>query len=214
MKKTFLLMLGLLAMMQGLAQNEVGSWTFIPKAGMNWVNRTESEIYVDANESAKVSYSMRRRLTIGVETEYQVTSFLGLSGGVLYSQKGIKYDDMAGLWKSRKLSLDYIDIPLMVHGYIAPHLGVQAGVQPSFLIHKKMVGEDFYVEGNTAGYRKVEDNDLAIYRTFDIGIPVGVSYDLDRVRVEFRYCFGLYDTTKYSLKERNNVAQFTIGYRL
>lgn len=201
-----------LAAVQGMAQSEKGSWTVTPKVGMNWATRAGDDIYYGPDMNQKVGHSAKRGLAVGVEAEYQLTGGVGLSGGVVYSQQGMLYDDIDQYWHDQKLQMDYLNIPLMVHAYVAPNLAFAVGVQPGFLVHKKLSGEEYFSEGNRSGYQSFETSDL-YYRSFDFGIPVGVSYDLGYLRLEFRYSFGLYDTTKVGMHEHNNVAQLTVGYR-
>ena len=192
MKKIVMtVVLGLLTAMQSAAQSEVGTVTLMPKIGGCWATMTSSDIYYGENLDGKASAKGKLGLVGGVEAEYQLLSGLGLSMGAVYARQGMAYEDVPGVLKDYKVSLDYLNLPVLAHLYVAPQLALQLGVQPGFLLR-----ED---KGN--------------YRTFDFGIPVGLSYDFDRLRLECRYCFGLYDTTKHDLNERNRSLQLTVGYR-
>ncbi len=212
MKKIVIMLMALLTTAQGFSQSEAGRWTITPKAGVNWSNRTEGDIYYGTGLDEKVKHSSRRGFAIGAEAEYFVHQNAGISAGLIYSQQGCDYDDAPQVWKDTKLKLDYLNIPVMVHCYPVEHFGLQVGMQPGFLVRKKLSGEEYYSEENRSGYRSFETN-VTFMRNFDLSIPVGVSFDLDYLRLEFRYCFGIYDTTKIDQKEHNNTAQLTIGYR-
>jgi hypothetical protein len=208
MKKTVLIwMLGLLTTVQVAAQREGTWWTVIPKVGLNLANMSMSDIYIGTSDD-KMSGSTKLGLALGIEAEYH-NGWVGLSAGLLYSQQGTRYDDAPQTWKDQKLSLQYLNIPVLFHGYATPQLGLEVGLQPGFMIGKKLSGEAYGIDG---AYHSFSETDL-YYRSFDIGIPVGVTYDLGPVRLGFRYTFGVYDTTKVKMKERNKVAQLTIGYR-
>ena len=179
----------------------------MPKVGLNMASMSMSDIYINMSDD-KVENGMKAGLAAGVEAEYW-SQRMGVSVGLLYSQQGTRYDDAPQMWKDQKLSLHYLNIPVLFHGYATPQLGLEIGLQPGFMIDKKLSGEEY---GTDNVYNSFSTSDL-FYRSFDIGIPVGVTYDFGPVRLGFRYTFGLYDTTKVELKERNKVAQLTIGYR-
>ena len=193
MRKIVMTLLCLIAVISGRAQeSEKGTWTLTPKVGLNWAKMTNGDIWYENDK--KASTKGKVGIVIGAEAEYRLLSGLGISAGLLYSQQGTCYEDVPNVWEDMKVSLDYLNLPLMAHLYIAPGLSVEAGVQPGYLIHRNSSLEDYH-------------------RKFDFGIPVGIAYDFDRLRLELRYCIGLYDTTKYDLKEHSRTAQLTVGYR-
>lgn len=211
MKKILMTLLCLTATMSGMAQeNETGTWTLTPKVGLNWAKMSDGGIWYESDK--KASAKGKLGLVVGAEAEYRLLSGLAVSAGLLYSQQGTRYDDVPKVWKDMKVSLDYLNLPVMAHVYIAPGLSVEAGIQPGYLIHRSTSVEEYTDEGVTSGWQSSSD-DTSYHRKFDFGIPIGITYDLDRLRLELRYCFGLYDTTKYDLKERSQTAQLTVGYR-
>lgn len=117
MKKIVIMLMALLTTAQGFSQNEAGRWTITPKAGVNWSNRTEGDIYYGTGLDEKVKHSSRRGFAIGAEAEYFVHQNAGISAGLIYSQQGCDYDDAPQVWKDTKLKLDYLNIPVMVHCY-------------------------------------------------------------------------------------------------
>jgi len=207
------MVLGLLAVVQSRAQSEVGTLTLMPKIGGNWATMTASDIYYGVETDEKASAKSKLGFTGGIEAEYQLRSNFSLSAGVMYAHQGMAYEYVPEVWKDFKVSLDYLNIPVMAHLYVAPHLAIQMGVQPGFLLRGRHSGEvyDYRADG-TLGWQSFSGDDN-YHRTFDIGIPFGLSYDIDHFRIECRYCLGLYDTTKYQMKERNRSLQLTLGYR-
>ena len=209
-----IVVLGLLTAMQSPAQSEVGRLTLMPKVGAAWTTMTADGIYYGYEPNEEASAKGKFGFVGGVEAEYQLLSKLSLSAGVLYARQGTAYEDVPKMLKDYKVSLDYLNIPVMAHLYIAPNLAVQLGVQPGFLIHQRQSGEEcvYQTDGTPSGWQSFSEN-TTYHRTFDFGIPIGISYDFDSWRIECRYCLGLYDTTKYELKERNRSLQLTVGYR-
>ena len=215
MKKIVLtVVLGLLTVMQGKAQNEVGTLTLMPKIGGCWSTMSASDIYYIEDYDGKASAKGRLGFVGGLEAEYQLRRQFSLSAGVMYAHQGMTNEDVPDMLKDYKVTLDYLNIPVMAHLYIAPRLAVQVGVQPGFLLRGRLSGEEplYGEDGTPSGWHSYSGDDT-LHRTFDFGIPIGLSYDFDRLRIECRYCLGLYDTTKYELKERNRSLQLTLGYR-
>ena len=206
--------LGLLTMMQSRAQSEIGTLMLMPKVGAAWTTMAADGIYYGVESNEEASAKGKFGFVGGVEAEYQLLDKLSLSAGVLYARQGTAYEDVPKTWKDYKVSLDYLDIPILAHLYVAPNLAVQLGVQPGFLIHQRQSGEAFLYKNDGAelGWQSFSEN-TTYHRTFDFGIPIGISYDFDSWRIECRYCLGLYDATKYKLKERNRSLQLTVGYR-
>ncbi|MBQ8463892.1 MAG: PorT family protein [Prevotella sp.] len=212
MKKILMMLVGLTVAMTSGAQDETGTWTLTPKIGLNWAKMSDSGIWYGPASDEKASPKGKLGITVGAEAEYRVLSGLGLSAGLLYSQQGTGYEDAPGLWKDMTLNLDYLNLPLMAHLYVAPGLSLSAGLQPGYLVHRKTSVTELVGDGITTGWES-SSSDTSYHRDFDFGIPVGIAYDLDNLRIELRYCLGLYDTTKYDLKERNRTAQLSVGYR-
>ena len=116
----------------------------------------------------------------------------GLEGG--YKTK----DNVAGLsgkdWKP-----SYLNVPVLANVYVVPGLAVKLGVQPGFMVDK-----------DKDGY-KGEVN------TFDLSIPVGLSYEYNNFVLDGRYNWGVTKINKNSVKgaddTRNSVFQITLGYK-
>ena len=143
-----------LSTMTVVAQNKVGEFSLKPMAGINVSDLSSDE---EVNYKAKVGF------TGGVEAEYGVTPWLGVSLGAMYSQQGAKIKaslseigvndegrmvavllDMKG-----KLKADYINMPLLANFYVWKGLAVKTGVQVGFLVNDKM-NVDVAMAGVTA----------------------------------------------------------------
>ena len=99
----------------------------------------------------------------------------------------------------------------MLNLYAIKGLALKAGIQPGYAFYKKISYDEKI--GNSWGcYSTTGTN----YASFDLGIPVGISYDLDKVRIDARYILGLLDLNKLDIggKYSNRVIQVTVGYIL
>ena len=107
-----------------------------------------------------------------------------------------------------EVRLDYINFPILANFYIIPHLAIKAGVQPGFKVRDKYElrnGPLFQRSG------KLSDLGLSV-NTFDISIPMGLSFEGNNVVLEARYNWGLRHIVN-GIYSRNSVFQFTIGYK-
>ena len=126
------------------AQNPVGQFSLKPMAGVN--------ISTFANAAIDM-YHTKAGFTGGVELEYGVNSWLGVSAGLLYSQQGVKIEGSAlaitqdaefiyyiATEMDGKLKCDYLNLPVMANFYIPAikGLAVKAGVQIGFLASDKI----------------------------------------------------------------------------
>ena len=213
--KRNLVILAMLAMpFIGNAQREVGSWTLMPKVGVNIAKLTDPDIYVAENwnyvaENWKMEYTNKIGLVAGAELEYQLHERFSLSGGLLYSNQGTKTKDNPE-FRNTSSTLHYLNIPLTANIYIAPDFAFHVGLQPGFALKKHIDEETKDEHGNWID----TSTDETWFKTFDLSIPIGLSYDIGAIQIDARYNLGLTNATKYdAVKIHNRVIQLTVGYR-
>ena len=132
-----------LSVMAATAQNKVGEFSIKPMAGIN---------VSDISSDEEVNYKAKVGFTGGVEAEYGVTPWLGVSLGAMYSQQGAKIKaslsefgvneegrQVASLLSMKgKLKADYINMPLLAIFYVWKGLSIKTGLQVGFLVNDKM----------------------------------------------------------------------------
>lgn len=191
MKKLFLFAAMAIFAITANAQHEAGSFTITPKAGVNIASLTSSD-----------DWDVRPGLAIGAEAEYFAKDYFSISAGVLYSQQGNKRKEDGVKYTTK---FDYISIPILANTYVTRGLALKVGLQPSFKVNAKakIKGGEDEAEG------KIDDA-----KSFDLSIPVGLSYEFSKVPIviDARYNFGLTHVIKDS-HSKNSVAQITIGYK-
>lgn len=96
---------------------------FIPKIGLNFANITNS----DGN--------MKPGLNVGVAGEFMVTNNFAIEPGVYYSMQGSK-DEVAG--NDVKIKNDYLNIPILLKGYVYEGFNLFAGPQLGFKVSSKV----------------------------------------------------------------------------
>ena len=195
MKKLILTAVVMLASVASYAQHAVGSFTLQPKIGMNIADLTDED-----KSDARIG------LAAGAEFEYQVTDIVCVSFGALYSMQGCTgtIDELDGKDVDVTFKLDYINIPILANVYVAPGFAVKLGLQPAFCINNKVKAKS---GSNSAEGDGPDEN------TFDLSMPIGLSYEFSNFVIEGRYNFGL--TKVYKDEDsKHSVFQFTVGYKL
>lgn len=230
MKKYFVMAVIALCISSSMkGQEQVGTFSFIPKIGVSIANVSGDELfYFDSSmESVKGKYNAR--FVGGVEAEYQMLPTTSVSLGVAYVQQGCRFPDFEmgdldgvseGLSKVRN-KLDYIQCPLTVNQYLAEGLALKAGVQLGFLLNSNFSYSSTpikHLPNGTKEYgdtEKIEADQKSVRRSMDISIPIGLSYEYLNVVLDARYHFGLSRLYKDDSwpKEKNKFFTFTVGYK-
>lgn len=186
MKKILLLAAIALSSLSVKAQTEPGTFTLMPKVGLNMANVTDLE-----------NTKMKAGAVAGVEAEYRASNLMGITAGVLYSMQGVKADK--GDFKEK---LDYINIPILANFHVWKGLSINAGIQPGFLVSAK------------ADYGDKDKDMKDACESFDFSIPVGASYEWNSFVLDLRYNIGV--TKIYKEDEgssKNGVLAITLGYK-
>ena len=207
-RQSILLAAIVLSSMIATAQNKVGEFSIKPMAGINVSN-------ISADDEA--DYNVKVGFTGGVEAEYGVTPWLGVSLGAMYSQQGAKIKaslrefgvneegrQVASLLSMKgKLKADYINMPLLANFYIWKGLAIKTGLQVGFLVND-MMNVDAAIARVTAPDTEdlskpstdnffssfsVEGSDIC--KSVVFGIPIGLSYEYKNITLDARYYFGL-----------------------
>ena len=170
------------------AQRSVGTLSIKPMVGMTLATITGGDA------------DMKVGLAAGAELEYVMAPQFALTGGLIYSMQGCKYS-VGGTTSTT--SLDYINVPILANYYIIPGLAVKAGLQPGFKVRGK-------VKKDSNGTSTESDYDGA--KSFDLSIPLGISYEFSDFVIDARYQLGLTDTSNGG-SSKNSVFMFSVGYK-
>ena len=196
MKKLFLLVAIMMASTCVFAQHEPGSLTLQPRIGVS---------AADFNNTSDTK--ARVGLVVGPEFEYTLSKRFSLAFGVNYSQQGTELKDY-----DVKGKLDYLTIPIVANVYLFKGFALKAGIQPGVNLSSKLE-----VNG------KEGDIDKDFMNTFDVAVPVGLSYEFHNFVLDARYTLGLtkiFDEKKinksgfeFDLGSKNLTFQLTLGYK-
>lgn len=226
MKKIILSIVAMLSLCAGntyAQQPDAGVFSLKPFLGVSLSYMAPRPSYVN---------DLKPGLTAGVEGSYQVNDNLALSLGLSYTNMGVKeknmtlpfeYEGVKAVVQAKDLRQDihYVQVPLLCSYYVADGLALKAGVQVGFSAAARYKFN--LIEGvpGAKAYFESEDTKLDDVNTFDFGIPVGVSYEIDNVCLDLRYYFGLNrvfkdtEATRYyeMSNAKNRGLTFTVGYK-
>jgi len=184
------------------------------KAGLNIASLT-----FDENE---LESSQKTGFTAGIMAEIPLAKNFSVQPEVLYSQQGMKFSysdiDVANSSYKSTITLNYLNIPVMLKYYVLKGLSVQAGPQIGILLKS-----DNKYQDNFLGYDNHENYNLSDYtNAFDTSVNLGLGYQFkDKFYVDLRYNISYSDVFKeansngnYVINSdmRNRVFQITIGY--
>lgn len=205
MKKVLFLLTSILMSLSINAQDAVGTLSLKPMAGMTIANFVGSDTEGTDPKLGAI---------FGGELIYQVSNYCALSAGLLYSMQGCSADGEG----DPKMSIDYLNLPVLANFYVFKGFALKAGLQFGYLTRAK-------VSGSGDGIKAEIDMKDAC-NDFDFSIPIGISYDINNSFViEGRYNIGVTKVPKneYSFMgetyrddetdARNSVFQITLGYK-
>lgn len=201
MKKGLILVLFALVSTVSFAQI---SWS--GKVGMNMSNFTG-----DAETDMRVGFNL------GVGMEYSFTDLWSLQTGLMFSQKGAKFD--AGEGESVKYNPLYLEIPVMAGARFAvtdnqsvlvkagPYFGI--GIAGKVKSEYSEEGESFSEKGDFFG----DGEDQFGGKRFDCGLGIGVAYEINKFFVSLDGQFGFTPVVDYDMEGVSNPKNmnFSIG---
>ena len=201
MKKLLFLASMMMLSMGAFAQFAPGTLSIQPKVGLNIANLSDLD-----------NTDPRLGVVVGAELEYQFTDLLSLSAGALYSMQGCKSDNGISLFgidvnTKTTTKTDYLNIPILLNVYVTKGLAVKLGLQPGMNLSAKSK-----YEGSVAGYGGESEGDIDGVQSFDLSLPIGVSYEISNFVIYGRYNFGLSKVFE-NADPKHSVFQITLGYK-
>ena len=209
MKKSLLLLAVLAMTMSAQAQHEEGEVTIQPRVGISFSNITGDDLF---SEDTK----MKVNLTYGFEAEYYFTDQVSVAAGLLFTNQGYKFDyyDASNSKYTANFDNYYAAVPITFNYYIVEGLAVRAGVQPSFRVKTKLKADGSKMDLDEALDFLFPNQEVTMNK-FDLSIPVGFSYEYNKIVFDARYNFGLIKLFKgLDGTSRNSLITLTLGYKL
>ncbi len=185
-------------------------WSIGPRVGAN-ISTLNGDIANNIDTKWLPGWS------VGGFIMYSDIRHFGISGDVLYSQKGAKYEGrtVTGQQFSLKERINYLEIPILARyfltltGKFRPN--VFLGPSVAFLLNAKQ--KDITTDNKTNP--DVETSEF--FRPADLGIVGGVAFNFEvakgkRVLLDARYTFGIADITLPANTLRNSAVTLNLSY--
>ena len=208
MKKMMMIAAMMVATVAAKAQFEPGTFTLQPKVGVT--------LATISSDDSKFKFGM----AAGIEGQYQLNNWFGLSAAVMYSQQGAKAKNY-----DVKLNTEYINIPVMAKFYVTKGLSLNVGLQPGFMTKAKAKASGNTIIKNASGNILTEMDVKSNCNKVDFSIPMSIAYEFENgLTFEARYTTGLtnvgkdaFDSSSSSwdkaYQNKNEVFMLTVGYK-
>ena len=227
------------AMAQETTESPVGRFSVIPRIGVGITNWSNCSMAYSDEQTEKSKY--QAGFLGGVDFEYRTTNEVGVSLGVHYARQGFKFPSHQTTTKGNDgtvlegyndihVNLDYVQVPLLVKGYVTRNLALMLGVQAGFLCGDGKSKAD-YTKATIEKDENITTSESETLKTtwptkkVDVSIPIGVSYEYMGVILDARYNLGLTNASDISrvkdadgqpyIKEncKNKGFSLSVGYR-
>ena len=158
---------------------------------------TLSEPDFPAGLSSTNLYDAAPSVMAGLFGAYELSRHLGLHAELNYERRGADYNFATSDFTLR---FNYISLPLQLQYTVKELIGIRLGPQLNYALSKSS--------------DELGDFELDNYDDFDIGINLGVSYNIfERWALSARYYHGLRPLTDILILDENDpIADFDTGY--
>lgn len=214
----------------GWAQVETGTFSVIPRVGLNLSTISDESLTTDVG-TMKSKY--KAGAMAGVDLEYRISKPLAASVGAYYSREGCNYKDnvldhpVPGTYNvlSRSyFTIDYLKIPVMARWYVTDKFSVGTGVQAGIGLWNRTHTESQEVKVNNGSYTYSTDIEEANVKGNGLrnvlwSVPVSVAVEYERVILDLRYSIPLSKVYQSDGKhpdgdERLQCWSISVGYRI
>lgn len=199
MKKLLIIATLLVTAVAAKAQHEQGDFLVQPKIGLNIATLSDADKAI-------------ADLHFGMEAEYLFTDKFSMGLGAIMSNQGAKYDNQEdGKFTT---DLDYVQVPILASYYVLPGLALKTGIQPGFKMRAKAKMDDGTVDLDELMRLNslLAGEDIKV-GTFDLSIPVGISYEYKNIVLDARYNWGLVKVINVGDAFYNRFFMLSLGYK-
>lgn len=214
----------------GWAQVETGTFSVIPRVGLNLSTISDESL---TNDVGTMKSKYKAGAMAGVDLEYRISKPLAASVGAYYSREGCNYKDnvldhpVPGTYNvlSRSyFTIDYLKIPVMARWYVTDKFSVGTGVQAGIGLWNRTHTESQEVKINNGSYTYSTDIEEANVKGNGLrnvlwSVPVSVAVEYERVILDLRYSIPLSKVYQSDGKhpdgdERLQCWSISVGYRI
>ncbi len=185
-------------------------WSIGPRIGANISNQMG-----DLPPGADVKWLAG--WNVGGFIMYSDINHFGISADVLYSQKGVRLENVAaGAARARYTSrVNYLEVPILARYFLT----LSGSFRPNFFIGPSVAFTlNAKTKDHTVGTAEQPERDVTdLYRPADLGLVGGIALNFEvakgkRVLFDARYTYGLIDATVGAGSIRNSAVTLNLSY--
>lgn len=167
-------------------------------------------------EGDALSNSFRPGVTAGVFLMYSSLNHFGISGDVLYSQRGASFNQLAGQNFTNKTRINYLEIPIALRYFLT----TGGGFRPNLFFGPSVAFKLNANSSSTVNNNTVTTDISSQVKPLELGILGGVQLNFpgffgerQRFLIDARYTYGLTNiSTLPSSNINNSTITVTLGY--
>ena len=160
----------------GIAQNQNNSRLGI-KGGFNVTN-----LIANNTESSDIKLGING----GVFLRVAISDLFSFQPELIYTMKGGKLEYNNFVNGTAKISMNYLEVPLLAVLNITENINLQGGIYLASLSDVRVKNK-----GDIGSYNFEEELNKDNFKSFDYGLACGIGGDFDRLSVGIRYDYGV-----------------------
>ena len=185
-------------------------WSIGPRVGANISNQM-GDLPTGADVKWLAGWS------VGGFIMYSDINHFGISGDILYSQKGVRLENVpAGTARaSYTARINYLEVPILARYFLT----LSGSFRPNFFIGPSVAFKlNAKTKDHTIGNTEQPDRDITDQlRPADLGLTGGIALNFEvakgkRVLFDARYTYGLADVTLGAGSIRNSAITLNLSY--
>ena len=122
----------------------------------------------------------------GIFLRVAVTELFSFQPELIYTMKGGKLEYNNFVNGTAKISLNYMEVPLLAILNITKNINIQGGIYLASLSNVRIKNK-----GDTGSYNFEEELNKNDFKSFDYGLACGIGGDFDKLSVGIRYDYGI-----------------------
>ncbi len=182
------------------------------KAGMN----LSKAVYLNSDKDALIKpfRQLKPGIIAGIALQQSVNKILSVQAEFLYSQKGLKTEQIPFAITTN--TMNYIEIPISGHYSLIKtrhsYFNIYIGGFGAYWLNGKYKREDYYT-GEISSEKVDFHNPDYTYSRIDAGILAGAIYNINKIDFFLRYTHSMIGSSELNADAlRNNVFSFGINY--
>lgn len=157
--------------------------------------------------------SIKLGINGGIYLRLAINDFVSFQPEIIYTMKGGKLEYNSFVNGTAKISLNYMEVPLLAVVNITKNINLQGGIYLASLSNVQIKNK-----GGSYNFEQALNKDN--FKSFDYGLSCGIGGDFDKLSVGLRYDYGIrsignkttFNSQSYRFPDaRNSAFQIYVG---